>query len=107
MIYIAAPYNHIDKTVIQSRMELIYRIMGEHIMRGEHVVTPLFMHEVATRYELPGDYIFWERYCLNMLRRCDKMIILCIDGWKESRGVTGEIEFCKANNIPIEFLEIK
>jgi hypothetical protein len=97
MIYLASPYNHRDKAVIQARMEQIYAVIGKYTKEGTHVITPLFMHEVVIRHDIAGDYMFWEAYCLNLLKRCDKMIVLCLYGWDTSRGVTAEIEFCKAN----------
>src|SRR5665811_906609 len=94
MIYLAAPYNDRCKVVIQDRMEKIYSVIGRYTKEGIHVTTPLFMHEVVTRHDIAGDYAFWEKYCLNMLKRCDKMIVLRLDGWLVSRGVTAEIAFC-------------
>lgn len=104
MIYVASPYYNPSSEVIQERMEKIYKFIGEYIKLGIHVITPLFMHEVAVRHNLDGTYAFWDKYCLDLLKRCDKMIVLCLDGWKESRGVNAEIEFCEANNIPIEYI---
>ena len=105
MIYIAAPYYNSDKAIIQDRMKKIYSVIGYYIKQGIHVTTPLFMHEIATRFDIPGDYLFWEKYCLDLLWRCDTMIVLRLDGWDVSRGVTGEIAFCNEHNIPIEYVD--
>lgn len=107
MIYVAAPYYDPDVSVIQKRMEVVYDFIGKRFKAGDHLVTPLFMHEIAKRHALPGDYLYWEHYCLNVLKRCSKMIVLKMDGWDRSRGVAGEIAFCEANNIPYEFIEIE
>jgi len=105
MIYIAAPYSHPDKDVVHSRMEMIYHVMGQLTKDGHHVVTPLFMHEIVKRNSgMPEDYVFWENYCLNMLKRCDKMIVLRLAGWDTSRGVAEEIKFCGKMNIPVEYI---
>jgi hypothetical protein len=40
-----------------------------------------------------------------VLRRCDRLVVLRIPGWRESRGVTLEIEFAQTAGIPIEFVE--
>lgn len=105
LIYIASPYYSPDSGITQRRMEKIYEIMGEYIKRGEHVISPLSMHEVVIRHNLDGTYAYWGKYCLNILNRCDKMVVLCMDGWKESKGLADEIRFCTENNIPIEYLE--
>lgn len=104
MIYLAAPYNHPDKAVIQERMEKIYDTIHNHIKDGTHIITPLFMHEICLRHEIAGDYLFWEKFCLNLLKRCDKMYVLCLDGWDKSRGVLAEIEFCDKNSIPVHYI---
>ncbi len=106
MIYLAAPYNDYDKAVIQDRMEKIYSVIARYTKEGTHVITPLFMHEVVTRHEIAGDYVFWEKYCLNLLWRCDKMLVLRLEGWDTSRGVLGEIEFCEKHNILVEYIDV-
>lgn len=107
MIYLAAPYNDSDPSIVQARMEIIYRVMGEFMKEGRHVVTPLFMHEIVIRHELDGTYEYWEKYCLDMLKRCDEMIVLCLPNWTESNGVKGEMEFCKRTGKRVTFMEYK
>jgi hypothetical protein len=105
LIYVASPYGHTDKEVVQHRMEEVYGYMAFAMERGDHCITPLFMHEIVLRHEMPDDFDFWQAYCFNLLARCDEMHILCLKGWTESVGVTAEIEFCRANNIPIKNIE--
>lgn len=104
MIYLAAPYSHPDKKIVQARMEDIYKVMYIYMKRGEHILTPLAMHEVVVRHNLPDDFIYWGKYCLDILKRCDKMVILKLPGWEYSLGIQKEMEFCKENNIPIEYI---
>lgn len=106
MKYLAAPYGHPDKKVTQARMEAVYAMAAKLMIEGEHVTTPLFMHEVVTRHSLPGDFQFWREYCHDMLKCCDEMIILCLNGWEESEGVNDEIKFCIIHNIPCRYLEV-
>lgn len=106
LIYIAAPYHHKDPAVIQARMEKVYKVLSEYVKKGELALTPLFMHEVATRFALPGDFSFWDKFCFKLLERCDKMVVLKLEGWEESRGVEAEIEYCKERGIPVEFKDM-
>ncbi len=39
--------------------------------------------------------------CLDLLRRCDKMVVLS----EKSKGVNIEIGYCISARIPVEFLE--
>jgi hypothetical protein len=47
----------------------------------------------------------WREHDLNLLIRCDKILVMLIPGWKESLGVKGEVKFALKNNIPIEFVD--
>lgn len=105
MIYLAAPYSHPDKEIVQARMESIYRVMSTYMKKGEHILTPLFMHEVVLRHNLPDDFVYWGKYCLDLLKRCDKMVVLTLPGWEFSNGVHKEIAFCNENNIPVEYIK--
>ncbi len=107
LTYIAAPYSHEDPEVVKQRMEIIYGVMAFFSKeKNMHVTTPLFMHELVERRPMPSDFEFWQTYCLNLLKRCDRMVVLKIDGWEKSSGVAGEIEFCKMNNIPVDYWDI-
>lgn len=48
---------------------------------------------------------FWLEHDLAILARCDKMIVLQLDGWEDSVGLKAEIDFATGRNIPIEFME--
>jgi hypothetical protein len=104
MIYIAAPYGHEDPNVVDGRMTMVYAVMASLMRKGVHCVTPLFMHEVVVRHQLDGSFAFWEEYCFDILQRCDKMVVLKLQGWDVSRGVQAEIKFCEEHNIPVEYI---
>ena len=65
------------------------------------------LDEIVIRHELDGTYEYWENYCLDMLKRCDEMIVICLPGWTESNGVKGEMEFCKRTGKRVTFMEYK
>jgi len=50
--------------------------------------------------------LFWQSHCLAMLRKADKMIVVCIDGWDASVGLKAEIDFCHQCGIPVDYLEV-
>ena len=49
------------------------------------------------------DYDAGLRLCLDLLRKCDKMVVLS----EKSKGVEIEIGYCITARIPVEFLEDK
>ena len=105
MIYLAAPYSHPDPAIVKGRMESIYACLAHYMKMGEHIITPLFMHEVVVRNEdMDDDFHYWGEYCLDLLKRCDRMIVLQLPGWDISRGVAQEIEFCFRRDIPVLYI---
>jgi len=107
MVYISSPYTHDDSFVVDCRMEVVYGAMAFFSNeKGMHCVTPLSMHELVKRRPMPTDYKFWKEYCENLLKRCDRMIVLKQDGWETSTGVKGEVDFCDLNNIPVDYWDI-
>lgn len=105
MIYISAPYNHKDKLVIEKRMEAVYKKFAELMMSGHIPVTPLMAHAVIERHPVPLSSEFWEEYSITLLSKCNRMVVLLLDGWEESTGVQYEIAYCMKNGISFEYVE--
>lgn len=105
MIYLSAPYSRVaDKDELMAKiMTFSGRFMLTH--PGQHICSPLFNHYSLDRVpELGTDYAFWKAYSANMLGRCDRMIVLEIDGWLESTGVADEIRIAGLERIPVEYV---
>jgi len=51
------------------------------------------------------DYSTGLQKCIDFLPYCEFMLV--IGDWRDSKGCTAEIEFCKKHNIPIKFCTIK
>lgn len=101
MIYLASPYFDPDPTVRQNRFDMACRAAA-HLMRlGLNVFSPIAHSHSIARYGLPVDWVFWERLDREYLTFCERMIVLKIPGWKESRGVTKEIEIMTESGKPI------
>ena len=94
MIYLASPYNHEDPAVREERFLAACRVAAK-LMRNEfNVFSPIaHSHPVAVHGGLDAvDHDFWMRRDLPMLRRCGAIMVLCMDGWEQSRGMAREIE---------------
>lgn len=107
LIYLAAPYSSIhDKDAL---MAFVMKVSGTIMLQnpGWYIVSPLFNH-----YSLPlvpgmgGDYKFWGDYSRELLSRCDRLLVLKIDGSYESVGVSDEILTANTINIPIKFITV-
>lgn len=103
--YLASPYSHSDAKIVELRyLEAIIAtkwLLKQRIWTFSPIV---HCHAMAHSHDLPTDFAFWRDYNFAMLEKANRLLILAIDGWKESKGVTAEAEFAHDNNITIEFL---
>lgn len=95
--YLASPYTHADPERRLRRYRAACRAAAYFIERGLIVYSPIAHgHAVACDGRpLATDFEFWQKHCLAMLGRCDGMLVLTLEGWKESRGVQAEIAEAK------------
>jgi hypothetical protein len=51
------------------------------------------------------DFAYWGGYNRTMLMLASKVVVLRIDGWATSKGVTAEIALAEELGIPIEYID--
>jgi nucleoside 2-deoxyribosyltransferase len=108
VIYLASPYSHPDPRVREQRFEQVCFAAGQLMQKGTFVFAPIVhCHPIAVRSELPKDFAFWEQYDRGMMDACDSLIVLMLDGWRDSAGVLSEIEYMTKCQKPISFMEWK
>lgn len=105
MIYGAGPYSDPDRKVIIERMAIFDEAMAGLIISGVHVISPLFNHHVLHHRNIPGTWDYWKGFSLNMMSRCDSVLIITIDGWQQSSGVIGEIQMAKDLKKPVYIIK--
>ena len=89
-IYLAIPYSKVGKELSYS---IANKIASMLISEGKCVFSPISMtHGMAKNNSLPGDWQFWSKFDSEFIYFCDYMIVVMLDGWKESTGVIAEIE---------------
>jgi nucleoside 2-deoxyribosyltransferase len=105
-IYLASHYSHPDADLRTLRFQQVCEIAGKMI-DGLVVFSPIaHTHPIAELCDLPTDWDYWQKYGEAMILASCKVIVACIDGWRESKGVTAEIEIAHQHSIPVEYLEI-
>lgn len=105
LAYLSAPYTAILNK--DELMRIVKHAAGTYMLanKGVHVVTPLYNHFLLGMFpEMGQDYEFWKSYSLDLLRRCDKLVVLRIPGWQRSTGVCEEIRVANELQLPIEYL---
>ncbi len=107
MIYPASPYSHPDPAVREQRFRAACRLAAAFLRAGMLVFSPIAHSHPLVEFGLPTDWRFWERYDRAHLERCDEVVVLMLDGWKESAGVQAEIRFARELGKPVRFLGVE
>lgn len=115
MIYIASSYscNHPDLKIKMGveyeRAMAVTRCIGAlHDKYPYAFLGPITQsHQTAPHTKTKsGGFEHWKTIDFTYLSRCDEIWVLAdVDGaWQRSVGVTAELEFASANDIPIRFI---
>lgn len=111
-IYLASPYSHPDPAVREGRYVAACRKTAQYARKGIAVFAPIVHSHPVAAYMEPEqcmDFDLWMKLDLPILKDAHEMHILCIEGWRTSRGVTREIEFADSLGIPVKqvFLDVE
>ena len=106
LVYLATPYTHPDPKVSELRFKEVTRVAAALMKKGVFVFSPItHSHPLAMAGDLPKSWEYWMQYDILILERCCKVIVLMLEGWKESKGVQAEIKIAGEMGIPVEYLE--
>lgn len=108
LIYLASPYSHANPAVKENRFDEVCRIAGRLMRDGHCVFSPIaHSHSVELQFDGGGveGHDFWLRQDFAILRHAEKLVVLKLYGWEESRGIAAEIDFATRIGIPVEYLE--
>lgn len=103
-VYLASPYTHPDPAVVEWRVHATRRATALLMMRGLVVFSPIAHTHDLVQFIGRQSHEFWMAQDIPMLRKAERLMVLCIDGWAESRGVMEEIELAQAAGIPVEYV---
>lgn len=113
LVYVAGPYTarledgSEDHARTAERMRIFCLCVGAMMGLGIKSASPLMMHLVRQHTTLPGDWAYWGDYSMVMLKKCDAMVVLKIEGWEQSTGVKEEMLIAAENDVPIIFVDPK
>ncbi len=105
MIYIASPYSHDNPQVRMDRFIAAVNYAAKLKKEGRLCFCPIgYGRLYEIEYQLPFDFQYWGEFNRRMIRACDELHVLKLDGWEDSAGVEAEVAFARANDIPVEFV---
>ncbi len=105
LIYLGCPYSHPDPAIREVRFHAVNRAAGELLSRGHLVYSPIsHSHPIAMENGAGLGWETWMELDLEMLRRCDAMVILDLPGWENSTGIEAEMKEAELWKIPISHI---
>jgi len=93
LLYLACPYTHSCPATREHRFRTACRTAAKLMQSGIAVFSPLSHSVPIAEFvgEVESDHDFWLNQDLPILRRCDELLIVGLDGWTESKGVRKEM----------------
>ena len=106
LVYLASPYAHPSAEVREARLEAVRHVCGEMVDRGKIVLSPLvYLGELAYKGVHPPQG--WYAFDLQLLARCDELLVLQLPGWEDSRGVLVEIAGAQTRGMPVRLMSLE
>jgi len=112
MNYIGAPYTHEDPALREWRAGQAGELCAFMTARKKLAYSPIThghaIYQAAIRRaeRVPVEYAFWQQHSIWMLRNATSLIVLCLDGWRESVGLIDEQHAAKALAMPIWYVVV-
>lgn len=94
---------------MEKRFDNACKAAAELMDLGYHVFSPIaHSHPIANHMDERRrvDHEFWMRQDEAILAAAQEVVVLTLEGWRTSKGVTREIEYAQKHNIPIRFYQL-
>jgi hypothetical protein len=105
MIYLTSPYSHPDPTVREQRFQAACAATARLLLDGQHVYCPVVHGHPLVRHGLSADWSFWERFDRSHLERSNEVVVLTLDGWRDSVGLLAELRHAADLRKPVRYVE--
>jgi hypothetical protein len=103
-IYLASPYTHDDKRVVEDRVHQVCVVAAKLMNRGIPIFSPIaHTHPIAMAGALPTGWEFWKKYDKVMIGGAEQLWVLQLDGWDISVGVKAEIDIATELGLTIQY----
>ena len=104
LVYFASPYSHSDPKVVLERYAEI-RDITEAVIREVPGIVPFSAIAYSHQFGHIENVDWLTRIDFRILHACDAAMIVEMDGWSDSVGISEEIQYCKKNDIPLFYSE--
>lgn len=107
-VYVCSPFSHKFKKVMRDREKEINRIAAELIYKYKVALfLPITQSAPLERIipALGGSFEKWRDIDLEWVKTCDELWVVMMEGWKDSIGVTAEIEYARELKKDVRFID--
>lgn len=105
LTYLASPYSHKDPAVIKDRVRGVTQATVWLIREKDwNVFSPIVHSHPLAEAGLQGGWGFWKLIDTEYLSVSARMVVLAIEGWRESVGVQAEIKIAEGMGIPVYYM---
>jgi hypothetical protein len=107
-VYLASPYSRLAATVgLDEATRVVALAAGSLMSEGCVVFSPIVHgHHVSEAYGLDKlDHVFWMGQCYPIAPNAAVCVVLMFEGWRESEGVSAEVELFKRIGRPVIYVE--
>lgn len=105
LTYLCCPYTTPSIAERNARADHATKAAAFLIMdRGWNVFSPITHSHPMHAMGLNGDWDFWSVIDKQYLQMSQRVVVLCLDGWRESKGVCAEIEYAQFLGLPIHYM---
>ena len=103
LYYLAGPYSHPEEEVRIKRYRDLTHAAIKLFEYDLAIFSPISYNGNSTflKYDLKTDWKTWEKLDKLFISRCDALIVLTLDGWEKSVGVTAEIAYANQLEMPV------
>lgn len=106
--YLASPYSSPDPEVMNKRYLQVMRHLSWRLSKRLWTYSPIVhCHEMSKAFGLPKDAIFWQDYNEIMIIASRGIVVLELEGWRESKGISMEIAFAHRKGVPVDYEELQ
>ena len=104
--YLASPYTHPDANIRAARYRSVVAATAYLMLEGRVIFSPIaHSHNIELCMSAQQSGSFWKRQDMPLLLNASRLVVLTLDGWKESSGLKWEIETAKEIGIPVEMMD--
>lgn len=106
MIYLASPYSDDDEDVRAERFFAACEAAAAIAASGIRVFSPIAHSVPLVTYGAPDSGLYWQPVDDAIMRgACSAVVVLCLDGWEMSLGVSHEVALAYGLGLPILYAD--